>query len=152
MALILIGALLLQEDEEEDDEEAAEQEAQAREKRKKVLKPPGYKRPPPAKKKQPAKTEGGAEAEEGAEAVPKKARRTSVEVAAAMLPAERTVKVRDSTRQKVQVAEEERMIQEAVSAALRTKADNSQQTLVENLMERSQIDHNLLFFFQSGCR
>lgn len=104
----------VQEGEEESGEEA-EEDAKAREPKKKTLRPPGYKRPPPGKKKEAAVA---APAEEGVEEeapAPKKARRTSSEMAAWALPAERTVGVRESTRQKVQDAEEGRKIQEAVS-------------------------------------
>jgi hypothetical protein len=96
-----------EEGEEEAAAAAAEEEAQAREPKKKVLKPPGYKRP--AAKPPKAKAAETEEAEAGPSA--KKARRTSVDV---VIPAERTVMVRQSTRQRVQDAEEERRIQESV--------------------------------------
>ena len=92
-----------------------------------MLRPPGYKRPAPKRKAAEEGEEGEEEvsagaagaAAEAAEAAAAKAaakkRRTSAEVAAASLPAERTVKVRDSTRQRVQEAEEERKVLEAVS-------------------------------------
>ena len=100
----------MQEGEEESGEEA-EEDSKAKEPKKKTLKPPGYKRPPPKKKEAPAPT---VEGEDGVPAA-KKVRRTSSEMAATWgIPAERTVGVRESTRQKVQDAEEGRKIQEAV--------------------------------------
>jgi len=84
-----------------------------------MLRPPGYTKhaAAPPKKKIPAQKDTKEYDAEGSGGVlvSKKQRRTSAEVAAATLPSERTVKVRDSTRQKVQVAEEERKFQEAVS-------------------------------------
>ena len=100
-------------EEEESDGEAAEEDAKAKEPKKKVLKPPGYKRPPPTKKSEPVlKLEGGAVAgATGASPPSKKPRRTSAEV---HVPMERTVGVRESTRQKVMEGEEERKLMEAV--------------------------------------
>lgn len=99
-------------EEEESDGEEAEEDAKAREPKKKTLRPPGYKRPPPTKKPAP-----GTEAADEQEPAPKRARRTSSDAAAAAaaaaIPAERTVGVRESTRQKVQEGEDERKAVEA---------------------------------------
>ena len=110
----------MQEDEGDLEQEAADEEARAAEPKKKTLRPPGYKRPPPGKKQPGPSAPLEEEEEKGAQAeakepAAKKPRRTSAEVAAATLPAERTVNVRNSTRQKVQDAEEERKVLEAVS-------------------------------------
>lgn len=99
---------------EETDGEEAEEDAKAREPKKKTLRPPGYKRPPPGKKPATAAaTEAGDDQEAGPSAR-KRARRTSSDAAAAAgVPAERTVGVRESTRQKVQEGEDERKAVEA---------------------------------------
>ena len=105
-------------EEEESDGEEAEEDAKAREPKKKTLRPPGYKRPPPAKKPVATADTAVPESEEQ-EPVPKRVRRTSSEAAAAAaaaavgVPAERTVGVRESTRQKVQEGEDERKAVEA---------------------------------------
>lgn len=110
----------MQEGEEEDGDEA-EADARGREPKRKTIRPPGYRRPAPKAKAAAAADEGVAAAApaeaEGAAARQKAAatkRRTSAEVAAATLPAERTVMVRESTRQRVQEAEEERKVLDAV--------------------------------------
>jgi vacuolar protein sorting-associated protein 72 len=108
--------VVLQEGEETDGEEA-EEDAKAREPKKKTLRPPGYKRPPPGKKQTTATEKVEDEDQEAGPSAPKRARRTSSDAAAAAaaagVPAERTVGVRESTRQKVQEAEDERKAVEA---------------------------------------
>lgn len=87
----------------------AEEQAKLREPKKKTLKPPGYKQQQQAK----AKPEPKIDQESDVPAI-KKVRRSSAELAAAAVPAERTMGVRDSTRIKVAEAAEERKLQEAV--------------------------------------
>ena len=107
-----------QEDEGDEDAEAAEAEAEAlqREPKRKVLKPPGYKKPPlPRPKPKPAAaaaaegSEGGAAAASGGGARRKSA---SGITAADYVPERRTV--RNSTRQKVEEGEAERRAAEKV--------------------------------------
>lgn len=111
-----------QEQEGDDDEEAAEAEAEAldREPKKKVLKPPGYKKPPMPKPrpKPQAAAAGGAEGSEGgpvAAASGGKGKRKGSQVSAGDYALERRT-VRESTRQKVEEGEVERRMAEKVGA------------------------------------
>lgn len=94
-----------EESENEEDAEIAEEEARAMESKKKVLKPPGY------KKSVSKKIQNDALGIKESVSVAKKARRKSSEP---FIPPERTMSVRQSTRQRVQEAEEERRIMQTV--------------------------------------
>lgn len=107
----------LQEGEEEDGEEA-EEDARAREPKRKTLRPPGYKRPPAKAHAAAGEAEGEEEEEEVVVRPAPKKRRTSTEADGVLIPAERTVTVRQSTRARVEAAEEERKLQEAVRGVM----------------------------------
>jgi len=111
------------EEEEDEDEDENEATALAAEPKKKVLKPPGYKKPPVKK------------------AVPKKSvSKPVVNDAMQMIP-ERTMSVRNSTRQKVEEAEEIRKIQEELKPKKVIKQNVQKQlTQAELLAEAARTE------------
>lgn len=110
--------------EEEEDDEGEEEEARASamEPKKKVLKPPGYKK-------------------KAASVAPKQTAKTVKQEQQVPLIPERTMSVRNSTRQKVEEAEEQRKFQEEIKPKKVTKAVvHRQLTQAELLAEAARTE------------
>jgi len=129
------------EEEIDSDEEAAEAEAdaQARDKKKKVLRPPGYKPPPvpgatlkskPKSKSAPT----SAEKKQQKQVKVKKEKIDNIIDDGIIIPVERTVMVRESTRQKVLEGEEERRVMEAVKPRRTSKPTVVRQLTQQELL------------------
>lgn len=132
------------EEEIDSDEEAAEAEAdaQARDKKKKVLRPPGYK-PPPVPgatiipKPKPKSASNSAEKKQQQKQV--KVKKEKIDTIddgddGIIIPAERTVMVRESTRQKVLEGEEERRVMDAVKPRRTSKPTVVRQLTQQELL------------------
>jgi vacuolar protein sorting-associated protein 72 len=135
------------EEEIDSDEEAAEAEAdaQARDKKKKVLRPPGYK-PPPVPgaaikpKPKPKNVPTSAEKKQQKQVEVKKEKIDTIiddDDDGIIIPVERTVMVRESTRQKVLEGEEERRVMEAVKPRRTSKPTVVRQLTQQELLSEA---------------